>query len=187
MNNKCIIIYEHDDLYQILIEISDILDLQIKKISKNQLNRLQLNDSKKFLIITKKKIPNINNQLILKEFPIQINKLIEKINICFLKQNFSEQSGIHIGKYILNINSRVLILETQSLKLTEKEIQIITYLFKNKRPIRINELQLQVWGHKTSLETHTVETHIYRLRKKILKIFRDDKFIISSNKGYKIK
>ena len=187
MNNKCIIIYEHDDLYQILIEISDILDLQIKKISKNESNKLKLYVSKEFLIITKKKIPNINNQFVFEKFPIQIVKLIEKINICFLKQNFNEQSEIYIGKYILNINARLLILETQSLKLTEKEIQTIIYLFNNKRPVRIDELQLKVWEYQSSLETHSVESHIYRLRKKILKIFQDNNFIISSNKGYEIK
>ena len=73
------------------------------------------------------------------------------------------------------------------MKLTEKEIQTIIYLFNNKRPVRIDELQLKVWEYQSSLETHTVETHIYRLRKKILKIFQDNNFIISSNKGYEIK
>ena len=70
------------------------------------------------------------------------------------------------------------------LKLTEKEIDTIVYLNKSKKPIKIKELQANVWDHKFMLETHTVETHIHRLRKKIKKKFGDDKFIISSKEGY---
>ena len=70
------------------------------------------------------------------------------------------------------------------LRLTEKEIDTIVYLNKSKKPIKIKELQLNVWDHKSKLETHTVETHIHRLRKKIKEKFGDDKFIISSKEGY---
>ena len=72
------------------------------------------------------------------------------------------------------------------LKLTEKETNIIIYLSKIKKPVSIDELQTNVWGYQSELETHTVETHVYRLRKKILKIFDDKKFIISKKNGYQI-
>ena len=73
------------------------------------------------------------------------------------------------------------------LKLTEKEINSILYLFKIEKEVKIQELQTEVWGYQSQLETHTVETHIYRLRKKISKTFNDEDFIISKKNGYKIK
>ena len=73
------------------------------------------------------------------------------------------------------------------LKLTEKEINSIIYLFNVKRSVKIKELQSQVWGYQSQLETHTVETHIYRLRKKILKTFNDENLISSNKDGYEIK
>jgi len=73
------------------------------------------------------------------------------------------------------------------LKLTEKEIKIITYLKKKNKPVNTNELQDKVWSYQSNMETHTVETHIYRLRKKLLKTFDDNEFIISTENGYQIK
>ena len=74
----------------------------------------------------------------------------------------------------------------EKLSLTEKEAKIIIFLNKFSNPKSINELQKNVWGHKSNLETHTVETHIYRLTKKIEKKFKDNKFISSLKGGYKI-
>ena len=74
-----------------------------------------------------------------------------------------------------------------NLKLTEKEINIIKFLSKSNKPVSVNELQNKVWSYQSDIETHTVETHIYRLRKKILKTFNDNKFIISKKNGYQIK
>jgi len=84
------------------------------------------------------------------------------------------------------LNSREMIYQNQKLKLTEKEIDSISYLFDMKKPIKVQELQLKVWGYQSDLETHTVETHIYRLRKKILKKFNDAQFIKSTPNGYQI-
>ena len=92
-----------------------------------------------------------------------------------------------VGNYILNLNSREMSFEDKKLKLTEKEIDTIVYLFKVASSVKIQELQLNVWGYQSQLETHTVETHIYRLRKKILKIFGDENFIISKKDGYEIQ
>ena len=63
---------------------------------------------------------------------------------------------------------------------------MILYLNNKKKPCSVNELQESVWKQSTDLETHTVETHIYRLRKKIKNKFNDENFIISSKKGYEI-
>ena len=137
-------------------------------------------------MITNKKKTEIKNQLLLENRPIRLNKLIEKINIFFLKLNFNQQSEKKIGKYLIDINSRELKFNKSSLKLTEKECDLIIYLFEAKKPISIKNLQLSVWGHQSKLETHTVETHIYRLRKKILETFKDENFIVSEKNGYKI-
>ena len=72
------------------------------------------------------------------------------------------------------------------LKLTEKEANIIVYLFQSDNSVSVDRLQFDVWGYRSKLETHTVETHVYRLRKKILKKFNDNNFIISNKNGYKI-
>jgi DNA-binding response OmpR family regulator len=80
-----------------------------------------------------------------------------------------------------------MLINNLKLKLTEKEINIITYLSKSKKPISIHELQEKVWSYQSDIETHTVETHIYRLRKKILNTFKDNEFIVSKKNGYQIK
>ena len=79
-----------------------------------------------------------------------------------------------------------MIINNTKLKLTEKEIKTITYLSNTNKPVSIKELEKQVWSYQSGIETHTVETHIYRLRKKILKTFNDNKFIISKKNGYQI-
>ena len=73
------------------------------------------------------------------------------------------------------------------LKLTEKEINTIIYLSKSNKPVKIDELQAKVWSYQSDIETHTVETHVYRLRKKISITFNDNEFIISKKNGYQIK
>ena len=78
----------------------------------------------------------------------------------------------------------ILILNSKIIHLTEKEVNLIMFLNKSEKPVNIEELQLEVWGFKNQLETHTVETHIHRLRKKILNVFEVNNFIISEKKGY---
>ena len=124
---------------------------------------------------------------ILVNAPIDIQKLIEKINIEFLKIHFNSQSKVKINNYIIDLNSREMLINNTKLKLTEKEINTITYLSKLNKPVSIDELQEKVWGYQSDIETHTVETHIYRLRKKILNTFHDNEFIISKKNGYQIK
>ena len=77
-------------------------------------------------------------------------------------------------------------MKNQKLKLTEKEINSIIFIFKAKEPVNVRELQVKVWGYLIDAETHTVETHIYRLRKKIINIFSDNNFLISKKNGYRI-
>lgn len=186
MNNQSLIIYESKLLYDIFNELVDHLPFSIIQLTKNELIKLNQFKTTDYIILSQKKIQNINNQIVLNKFPLNIFKLIEKLNIEFLKLKFNEQSKIKIGNYLFDLNSREMISDNQNLKLTEKEINSIIYLFNAKKPVNIKELQKKVWGYKVDLETHTVETHVYRLRKKILKKFKDSKFIKSTLNGYQI-
>ena len=80
-----------------------------------------------------------------------------------------------------------MIHKGSKLKLTEKEVNTIIYLSKKNKPVNIEELEKNVWQYQSDVETHTVETHIYRLRKKILQSFNDQNFILSEKNGYQIK
>ena len=187
MSNQNLIIYNFNSLYKILEELS--LDLNFNIIHVNNENSLneKIQKINNYLIISKRNNLNISNQIILDVLPINIFKLIEKINIQFLKIQFNSQSQVKINKYIIDLNSREMIFDDTKIKLTEKETNTITYLSKVKKPVSVNELEEIVWKYQSDIETHTVETHIYRLRKKILSAFNDNNFIVSKKDGYQIK
>ncbi len=187
MSTQNLIIYKFNGLYQILDEIG--LNLNFKIISAD--SEVSLNEKvqnlNNYLIISNKKYLDISNQLILINSPINIFKLIEQINIEFLKLQFNSQSEVKVNNYTIDLNSREMLINSTKLKLTEKEINTIIYLSKSNKPVSIDELQEKVWSYQSDIETHTVETHIYRLRKKILNIFNDNDFIVSEKDGYQIK
>ena len=187
MITQNLIIYKYSSLYYILEELG--LELNIKVTfadNKNSLNdKIDKHDNS--LIISDKKYSDIGKHFVLDNTPINIFKLLEKINIEFLKFQFSSQSQMKVKNYTLDLNSREVSINNVKLKLTEKEISIIIYLSKSNKPININELQVKVWGYQSDIETHTVETHIYRLRKKFFNTFDDKEFIISKKNGYQIK
>ena len=187
MNNQNLIVYRFNLLYQILKELEEDTHFKIIEISDEKSLTNQIKNLNNYLIITKKQILKLNNQFILSQLPIKIFKMIEKLNIEFLKQQFVEQSQVIINNYTIDINAREMFSKNVKLKLTEKEINTIIYLSEANKPISIDELQTKVWDYHSDIETHTVETHIYRLRKKISKNFLDDNFIISRNNGYQIK
>ena len=203
-----IIIFESNPLYQILLEIKNNFSFEIKSLTLRDLNKADLTNSiilskiihKDYLLkirnINQKKIiffikknenfDNINNNLYL-YYPLNIYDLVEKINIEIIKQKYNAQSCIKILNYSLDLNSRIISNDASRLKLTEREVDIILFLNDHKEPQKVNILQNQVWGYSSELETHTVETHIYRLRKKIIDVFKDDNFILSNEDGYLIK
>ena len=185
MNNENLVIYDFKILYEILNEISDHINFKLTNI--NKITDLDLKAQDNYLVISNKKIKDIENQIEITNFPIDIVKLVENINIKFLKKKYSQQSEIDLGVYKLNLNSRKIYNSEKSLDLTEREANIIVFLNNSKKPVKISKLQTEVWGHNSKLETHTVETHIYRLRKKINDVFEDKNFIKSSKSGYIIK
>ena len=194
MNKQSIIIYDFEILFIILKEIKENLKFEIFNFKKND-ETFKLNNSTygNYLIVAKSLSNFINKDIekkkiyLIENLPLKIDKFIEKINIQLLKQKYNYQSEIRINKYKLNLNSREISLNKKLIKLTEREIDIILFLNENKKPINIDVLQKEVWGYSSELETHTVETHIYRLRKKIKDKFNDKKFILSLKKGYQIK
>ena len=185
MNKQSLLIYNFETLFQIINEIKDNLNFEIFSVTKKEIDNVSQNKFGDFIILTKEDL-NINNQILINNFPYKLNKLIEVINVNFLKNKYNQQSEIFIGKYKLDINSRKISKDNLSLELTEKETEIITFLKNTKEPVKINDLQKKVWEYNPSLETHTVETHIYRLRKKLKETFNDDNFIKSSKSGYLI-
>ena len=194
MNKQSIIIYDFEILFIILKEIKENLKFEIFNFKKNdEISKLDNSTYGNYLIVVKSLSNFINKDIekkklyLIENLPIKIDKLIEKINIQLLKQKYNYQSEIRINKYKLNLNSREISLNKKLVKLTEREIDIILFLNENKKPINIDILQKEVWGYNSELETHTVETHIYRLRKKLKDKFNDEKFILSLKKGYQIK
>ena len=181
-----LIIYKFNSLYHILKELSLDLNFEIIHVDNENLLNDKIKILKNYLIISNKKYSNINNQFILDNLPLNITKIVERINIEFLKIQFNSQSKVQINNYVIDLNSREMLLKNSKLKLTEKEINTKTYLSKQNKPVSIDELQDKVWSYQSDMETHTVETHIYRLRKKISNSFNDNKFIVSKKNGYQI-
>jgi hypothetical protein len=179
-------------LYEILDEIKENLTFKIIRVENEE-------DFKKnfdlniidYLVISKadhKLLLNDNitgkNILDFIDLPVSLQKLLEIINIQLIKLRFNHQSKIVIRGYELNLNSKFFSKGNLNLRLTEKEIEIILYLNNTKIKHDVADLQKNIWGYSTSMETHTVETHIYRLRKKIRDLFKDETFILSHKNGY---
>ena len=169
-----------------LIKTNNINDL-INEINlgKGQFeNSLFLLEQKDLEVI--KKHVDLSKVCLLPNKPLRIFNLLELINVKFIRQVYNSQSNVILKGYNLDLNTRTLKKGKKKLKLTEREIDTIMFLQKNNKPTSIETLQKEVWKYVSDLETHTVETHIYRLRKKINDNFNDDKFIFSEKSGYLI-
>ena len=195
MIKKNVFFVNFNPLYEIFEEIKENLPFDIIKHESEDSFIIDKNfDKKNSLVITKfnnklnvaKKLDD-RNILNIQDHPILIIKLIELINIQLIKLRFNYQSKININDYELNLNSKIFSKDNLILKLTEKEIEIILYLINNKKKHTVFDLQQNIWGYAANMETHTVETHVYRLRKKISDKFNEDSFILSHPAGYYIE
>ena len=187
-----VFIINYNSLYEILDEIKENLSFKVisfkneEDFKKNNdldtLNCLIISESNSQILLIK----NIDykNFFELNDLPLPLKKLLELINIKLIKLKFNNQSKIIIKGYELNLNSKFFYKGNLKLKLTEKEIEIILYLNSKKIKHNVADLQKNIWDYSTNMETHTVETHIYRLRKKISDLFKDEKFILSHKNGY---
>jgi hypothetical protein len=192
MIKQNVFIINFNSLYEILNEIKENLSFKIIRFEndKDFIKYPDLDLSKSLIIskcqenlltnmhITRKNFLNLNL------LPLPLNKLLDLINIQLIKLKFNYQSNFIIKDYELNLNSKFFSKENLYLKLTEKEIKIILYLNLKKTKHDVLDLQKNIWGYSSDMETHTVETHIYRLRKKISDKFDDTKFILSNKNGY---
>jgi len=195
MIKQNVFIINFNSLYEILVEIKENLSFKVIKYNNEDnfinssdliiLNSLIISKNNKVCLLNK----NINERNILKfnDFPLPLNKLLETINIQLIKLKFNYQSKINIKGYELNINSKFFYKDDLNLKLTEKEVEIILYLNMTRIKHNVSDLQKNIWGYSPNMETHTVETHIYRLRKKISNKFNDKNFILSHPSGYFIE
>ena len=195
MIKQNVFIINFNSLYEILDEIKENLSFKIIKFEnegdfiKNSdldiVNPLIISKTNQILLANK----NVTDRNLLNfnEFPLSLNKLLELINIQLIKLKFNLQSKINIKGYELNLNSKFFSKDDFILKLTEKEIEIILYLNKKITKHDVADLQKNIWGYSPNMETHTVETHIYRLRKKISNKFNDENFILSHKSGYFIE
>ena len=188
-------IFNIPELRKIINEIKDYFNYEVSYFEKKKDLIETIEKDKKILensvIIVKQKdfsliknLININRINCISKSPIKIMDLMDQINTKLIQQNYSALSSININNYNLNINSRVLKKKNCELILTEREIDIIVFLKNEKKPAKVDVLQKKVWKYGGDLETHTVETHIYRLRKKIKDVFNDDTFIKSKKNGY---
>jgi two-component system, OmpR family, response regulator ResD len=211
MNNLTISILENQTLFKIIKEINLFSKYEIKFYEKLSLLIDNSFNSKEIIIffLTEKNKKDYN-ELVKKNFPIiiinksslkifQLNNYIEKINMPFrildfnkkiisvlAKYEFSKSSIIKLKDYIIDKNERKIKKNNLELKLTEKEINFLILFSKNSKPLNRKFVLENVWNYASSSETHTVETHIHRLRKKILDRFNDKNFIKNNTEGYYI-
>ena len=192
MFKQKIFLVNFDSLYEIFNEIKENFSFEIKNFE-NETDLIKaINLEKSFFLILLKPNQNLlqsenvsnKNILYINNLPMNIDKIIEIINIKWIKLKFNHQSKVNIKSYELNLNSKILSKKNIFLKLTEKEIEIILYLNSDSVKKNVLNLQKKIWGYSSNIETHTVETHIYRLRKKINEKFKDNEFILSDKNGY---
>ena len=128
------------------------------------------------------KIDNFDGVLKLPSTLNEINSIVDKVAA---KKIFNKNSSITIKKeYLLDKNEKKLVKDKNFIILTEKEIQLLELFLSQKKPVSKNKILSFVWNYSDSADTHTVETHIYRLRKKINDKFLDENFILNNKEGY---
>ena len=118
------------------------------------------------------------------QLPTSVRELNSTIENIAAKKKFNVNSSIRVKKYLMDKNEKKLIKENKSIILTEKEIQLIELFLNNSKPVSKDNILSSVWNYSSDADTHTVETHIYRLRKKISNEFVDNEFILNNKDGY---
>ena len=196
MVNQKLYIINLSNFYEIISELKEHIGYEISKFDNKEIffdkymtESISVENS--ILVVHEKEynffVKNINEDQIIKfKPPVNIFTFIESLNIKFIQKKYQEQSNINVKDFFLDINSRELKKGKLSLKLTERETDMILFLKNSKKPINVETLEKEIWQYSSDLETHTVETHIYRLRKKIKAEFGNDDLIKSNKNGYTI-
>ena len=196
MVNQKLYIINLSNFYDIFSELKehinfDLLKFDNKDIFFDKYKKKKVSIENSILIVSEKEydffVKNINEDQVIKfKPPINILSFMESLNVRFIQKKYQDQSNVNIKDFFLDINSRVLKKNELSLKLTEREAEMLLFLNNSKKPVNVETLEKEIWQHSSDLETHTVETHIYRLRKKIKAEFGDDDLIKSNKNGYTI-
>ena len=207
MKNITLSLVGQSILTEILTEIQNSVNIQVEKYENfNNFNFKILKQANKIIItsienydfvkdneiinsvIFIKKETYLNkekfNDLEIINLPVQIKTIIEKIKLIYLKTQFLGNSNIDLLDYKINLNNREVTRDHNKLKLTEREIDLLLFLKKSKNPQSINSILESVWGYSKGLETHTIETHVHRLRKKFFNSFQDKDLIKNNKDGY---
>ena len=196
MVNQKLYIINLSNFYDIISELKEHISYEISKFDNKEIffdkyKSESISIENSILVVHDKEynffVKNINEDQIIKfKPPINIFTFIENLNVKFIQKKYQDQSNINVKDFFLDINSRELKKGKLSLKLTERETDMILFLNNSKKPVNVETLEKEIWHHSSELETHTVETHIYRLRKKIKAEFRNDELIKSNKDGYTI-
>ena len=149
---------------------------------KNKKKFIDSTDTIKIYASKKKKL--LDNFDAFLELPANLKEINAAVENIAAKSKFSENSSIEIKNYVLNKNEKRLYRQKNFIILTEKEVQLLQLFFKKRKPISKVNILSTVWNYSEDADTHTVETHIYRLRKKISDKFMDEKFIFNNKDGY---
>ena len=168
---------------QIFIVSALLVDSEVCNDFKN-LSLINSITDKPILLIEKPGIINKCNYTDKINLPLTLLDLNSRIVNFITSAKFKKNSYLKKKKYIIDKNEKKLKKKNLSISVTEKEITLIELLFNEKKPLSKNFLLKEIWKYSEDADTHTVETHIYRLRKKILKTFNDENFIINSKDGY---
>ena len=164
-----------------------VILIQPNILKKNQVDLInQLKNKGKILISGSDKSSTISydEKIIL---PLNILELNNRIKQLITRKEFVHNSSINIKEYILDKNEKKLKKDNSFIVVTEKEIQLLELLFLENIPLPKNKILQAVWNYSPDADTHTVETHIYRLRNKIVKEFKDESLIINTKQGYTIE
>ena len=196
MVNQKLYIINLSNFYDIISELKEHIGYEISKFDNKEIffdkyKSQSISTENSILIVHEKEydffVKNINEDQIIKfKPPINIFTFIENLNVRFIQKKYQDQSNVKVKDFFLDINSRELKKGKSSLKLTERETDMILFLNSSKKPVNVETLEKEIWQHSSELETHTVETHIYRIKKKIKAEFGDDDLIKSNKNGYTI-
>ena len=196
MVNQKLYIINLSNFYDIVNELKEHVGFEISKFDNKEIffdkcKSESISTENSILVVKEKEynffVKDINEDQIIKfNPPVSIFTFIENLNVRFIQKKYQDQSSVNVKEFFLDINSRELKKGKSSLKLTERETDMILFLNNSKKPVNVETLEKEIWQHSSELETHTVETHIYRLRKKIKAEFGNDDLIKSNKSGYTI-
>ena len=172
--------YNNKDLLVRIIFVEKLQLTEIKKFFLDNIPTIFLSNNKEFL--TKNKLNLLDFHLSLLT-PIEVLSFREILSILVTKYNFFKKSKIIVNDYEIDSNQRVIAKKSIKVKLTEKELELILVLNQNNG-LEKSFLLKNIWNRSSDLESHAFETHLHRLRKKINKFFKDNKFIIEKNSLY---